>query len=159
MSVCGQQAQRALIFAWGFPKHCYPHRRCCVMDFETFVLVSSYLFIVATLSVLSVVILLALKWRSEAGTGIVSVVVLGDIGRSPRMQYHTLAMAQFGFEVDLVGFAGAQQPVRHVASSRVLISLMLIVDCIYFHYCHKVLRVYMPSATVSVPCLVQNAYL
>lgn len=103
------------------------------MDFETFVLVSSYLFIVTTLSILSVVILLALKWRSEAGTGIVSVVVLGDIGRSPRMQYHTIAMAQFGFEVDLVGFAGALLPVRHVDSSFVLISPMLIVDCIYFH--------------------------
>lgn len=77
------------------------------MNFEDVVIIPSYLLIVAAFSTVSVIALLALKWRSEAGTRIVSVVVLGDIGRSPRMQYHTIAMAQFGFEVDLVGFAGA----------------------------------------------------
>ncbi|KTW30457.1 chitobiosyldiphosphodolichol beta-1,4 mannosyltransferase [Pneumocystis jirovecii RU7] len=34
----------------------------------------------------------------------VCLVVLGDIGRSPRMQYHALSLAQHGFEVDLVGY-------------------------------------------------------
>ena len=77
------------------------------MNFEDVVIIPSYLLIVAAFSTVSVIALLALKWRSEVGTRIVSVVVLGDIGRSPRMQYHTVAMAQFGFEVDLVGFAGA----------------------------------------------------
>lgn len=34
-----------------------------------------------------------------------AVVVLGDIGRSPRMQYHALSLAeQAHFEVDLIGF-------------------------------------------------------
>lgn len=37
----------------------------------------------------------------------VAVVVLGDLGRSPRMQYHALALAERGAEVDLVGLAGA----------------------------------------------------
>jgi len=35
------------------------------------------------------------------------VVVLGDVGRSPRMQYHALALADAGAEVDLIGLAGS----------------------------------------------------
>ncbi|KAJ0413644.1 glycosyl transferases group 1-domain-containing protein [Aspergillus carlsbadensis] len=34
----------------------------------------------------------------------VQVLVLGDIGRSPRMQYHALSIAQGGGEVDLIGY-------------------------------------------------------
>lgn len=36
----------------------------------------------------------------------VSVVVLGDFGRSPRMQYHTLSLAKSNFAVDVVSFKG-----------------------------------------------------
>jgi hypothetical protein len=36
----------------------------------------------------------------------VAVVVLGDVGLSPRMQYHSLSLATEGNEVDVVGFAG-----------------------------------------------------
>lgn len=36
----------------------------------------------------------------------VQVVVLGDIGRSPRMQYHAISLARVGVRVDLIGFAG-----------------------------------------------------
>jgi len=36
----------------------------------------------------------------------VQVVVLGDIGRSPRMQYHALSIAKRGARVDLVGYTG-----------------------------------------------------
>uniref|UniRef100_A0A8C5LMP5 Chitobiosyldiphosphodolichol beta-mannosyltransferase n=1 Tax=Jaculus jaculus TaxID=51337 RepID=A0A8C5LMP5_JACJA len=32
------------------------------------------------------------------------VVVLGDVGRSPRMQYHALSLAKHGFAVTLLGF-------------------------------------------------------
>ncbi|CAG8704815.1 19651_t:CDS:2 [Gigaspora rosea] len=38
----------------------------------------------------------------------VTIVVLGDIGRSPRMQYHALSFAQNGWKVDLVGYDGAK---------------------------------------------------
>ncbi|XP_020902415.2 chitobiosyldiphosphodolichol beta-mannosyltransferase [Exaiptasia diaphana] len=38
----------------------------------------------------------------------VSVVVLGDVGRSPRMQNHALSFAKAGFHVDLVGFGGSR---------------------------------------------------
>lgn len=34
------------------------------------------------------------------------VLVLGDIGRSPRMQYHALSLSKHGFNVTLVGFLG-----------------------------------------------------
>jgi beta-1,4-mannosyltransferase len=36
-----------------------------------------------------------------------AVVVLGDLGRSPRMQYHALAAAASGADVDLIGLEGA----------------------------------------------------
>lgn len=34
----------------------------------------------------------------------VCVVVLGDIGRSPRMQYHSLSLANAGYNVDIIGY-------------------------------------------------------
>lgn len=36
----------------------------------------------------------------------VAVVVVGDLGRSPRMQYQALALADAGLAVDLIGLAG-----------------------------------------------------
>ncbi|KAL3503000.1 hypothetical protein ACH5RR_037449, partial [Cinchona calisaya] len=40
--------------------------------------------------------------------GRAAVVVLGDIGRSPRMQYHALSLArQAGLEVDIVAYGGS----------------------------------------------------
>ncbi|XP_046968825.1 chitobiosyldiphosphodolichol beta-mannosyltransferase [Vanessa cardui] len=35
---------------------------------------------------------------------VVKVVVLGDIGRSPRMQYHALSLAGCGFDVNMIGY-------------------------------------------------------
>jgi len=37
----------------------------------------------------------------------VQVLVLGDIGRSPRMQYHALSIAKHGGQVDLIGYKGS----------------------------------------------------
>ncbi len=39
----------------------------------------------------------------------VAVLVLGDIGRSPRMQNHAVSFARAGWDVDLVGFRGKSQ--------------------------------------------------
>lgn len=36
------------------------------------------------------------------------MVVLGDIGRSPRMQYHAYSLAREGYNVDIVGYAGSK---------------------------------------------------
>jgi len=38
----------------------------------------------------------------------VVVIVLGDVGRSPRMQYHALSLLRQGCEVSLVGYAGEE---------------------------------------------------
>ncbi|KAI8851514.1 hypothetical protein BC829DRAFT_386887 [Chytridium lagenaria] len=46
----------------------------------------------------------------------VAVVVLGDIGRSPRMQYHALSLSQNGFFVDLVGYSGSA-PLRSLTDN------------------------------------------
>ncbi|OAX82508.1 hypothetical protein ACJ72_03145 [Emergomyces africanus] len=37
----------------------------------------------------------------------VQIVVLGDIGRSPRMQYHALSIAKHGGNVSIIGYAGS----------------------------------------------------
>ena len=36
-----------------------------------------------------------------------AVIVIGDPGRSPRMQYHAVSLADAGSEVDLIGLEGA----------------------------------------------------
>jgi beta-1,4-mannosyltransferase len=38
----------------------------------------------------------------------VQIVVLGDIGRSPRMQYHALSIAKHGGRVFLIGYQGRE---------------------------------------------------
>lgn len=52
-------------------------------------------------------VLLLVAWKRGRRAGAVPhvvVVVLGDVGRSPRMQYHALSLAQNGFSVTLLGF-------------------------------------------------------
>ncbi|KAJ4427362.1 hypothetical protein ANN_24982 [Periplaneta americana] len=44
----------------------------------------------------------------------VCVVVLGDIGRSPRMQYHSLSFAEEGYDVDVVGYSGSE-PIKELS--------------------------------------------
>jgi hypothetical protein len=43
---------------------------------------------------------------SEANPTSIQVVVLGDIGRSPRMQYHALSIAKHGGHVQMIGYLG-----------------------------------------------------
>lgn len=40
----------------------------------------------------------------------VQILVLGDIGRSPRMQYHAISVAKLGKKVDLIGYKGEFMP-------------------------------------------------
>uniref|UniRef100_A0A8C8UCN7 Chitobiosyldiphosphodolichol beta-mannosyltransferase n=1 Tax=Peromyscus maniculatus bairdii TaxID=230844 RepID=A0A8C8UCN7_PERMB len=57
--------------------------------------------------VLLLPVLLLVAWKRGRRAGAVPhvvVVVLGDVGRSPRMQYHALSLAQNGFSVTLLGF-------------------------------------------------------
>ncbi|XP_052535920.1 uncharacterized protein LOC128079068 isoform X3 [Tympanuchus pallidicinctus] len=50
--------------------------------------------------------LAAMLWRRRAvrGAGRVCVAVLGDLGRSPRMQHHALSLARHGRGVSLLGY-------------------------------------------------------
>jgi beta-1,4-mannosyltransferase len=43
---------------------------------------------------------------TKARTTSVQIVVLGDIGRSPRMEYHALSIAKHGGRVDIIGVLG-----------------------------------------------------
>lgn len=45
---------------------------------------------------------------TEAKKKNVCVVVLGDIGRSPRMQYHAQSLVREGYNVDIVGYSDSQ---------------------------------------------------
>ena len=48
-----------------------------------------------------------LDWPYKNDRMRVTIVVLGDIGRSPRMQYHALALAHASADVDVVGYPGS----------------------------------------------------
>ncbi|NWH36632.1 ALG1 mannosyltransferase, partial [Chloropsis hardwickii] len=55
-------------------------------------------------AVAALLFLLLWRRRRAGGAGRVCVAVLGDLGRSPRMQYHALALARHGREVALLGY-------------------------------------------------------
>ncbi|NXY16066.1 ALG1 mannosyltransferase, partial [Atrichornis clamosus] len=57
-----------------------------------------------TSAVAALLFLLLWRRRRAGGAGRVCVAVLGDVGRSPRMQYHALALARHGREVSLLGY-------------------------------------------------------
>lgn len=68
------------------------------------------LYVVGALVILRVISLIIVKRFYTSApiitTQTISIVVLGDIGRSPRIQYHALSFAEAGFLVDLIGYAG-----------------------------------------------------
>lgn len=43
---------------------------------------------------------------AQSGDESVQIVVLGDIGRSPRMQYHAISFGKHGGKVQLIGYLG-----------------------------------------------------
>lgn len=53
---------------------------------------------------------------SDTNKGRVCVVVVGDIGRSPRMQYHALSMVEEGYDVEVIGYQGSN-PVEKLRNS------------------------------------------
>ena len=57
--------------------------------------------------IFGVVVLRIVRWTRRGNAKRVCVVVLGDIGRSPRMQYHSLSLADAGYDVSLIGYAGS----------------------------------------------------
>lgn len=66
------------------------------------------LTLLVVISTLFTILLLLLPSQRDASDQqcTFQVVVLGDLGRSPRMQYHALSIAQHGGIVQLVGYRG-----------------------------------------------------
>ena len=56
---------------------------------------------------------MATGFRTAKAGSRACIIVLGDIGRSPRMQYHALSLAKTGFEVDIVGYGGKSHGSQH----------------------------------------------
>ena len=56
-------------------------------------------------SVLAIFMISCLVFRLKKPNR-VCVIVIGDIGRSPRMQNHAISLAESGHVVDLVGLRG-----------------------------------------------------
>ena len=51
---------------------------------------------------------IALRKDIDSTKGRICVLVLGDFGRSPRMQYHALSLAKEGYSVDVVVYGGSR---------------------------------------------------
>ena len=54
--------------------------------------------------------------KSESGDASNSrfqILVLGDVGRSPRMQYHAISISKHGGVVDLIGYGGETRYFAH----------------------------------------------
>lgn len=65
------------------------------------------------------ILLLFVHWlrgRKKNTKPRICIVVLGDVGRSPRMQYHALSCAKAGFQVELLGFGGSK-PIQELTDS------------------------------------------
>lgn len=66
---------------------------------------ASYVAVLAVAASLLLLLLVSWKrWRQGRAKWHVIIVVLGDVGRSPRMQYHALSFVKSGFSVTLLGF-------------------------------------------------------
>lgn len=69
---------------------------------------------VVSLAVATGLASLWLRRRDDGTERRVCVLVLGDLGRSPRMQYHALSLSKHGYHVTFVGFSGKSEPsLRH----------------------------------------------
>ncbi|XP_072691771.1 chitobiosyldiphosphodolichol beta-mannosyltransferase isoform X4 [Canis lupus baileyi] len=78
--------------------------------------------VAASLLLLLLLLLVSWKrWRGARAKRHVLIVVLGDVGRSPRMQYHALSFVQSGFAVTLLGFCNSRPYEELLQNSRIQI--------------------------------------
>lgn len=61
-----------------------------------------------TYIIVGIIIVFVLRLRLGHNAKRAHVVVLGDIGRSPRMQFHALSLANIGFQVCMFGYLESQ---------------------------------------------------
>eukprot|EP00063_Salmo_salar_P013691 XP_013988526.1 PREDICTED: chitobiosyldiphosphodolichol beta-mannosyltransferase isoform X3 [Salmo salar] len=76
---------------------------------------------VTVTAVLVTQLLLKLRRRDALTERRVCVLVLGDIGRSPRMQYHALSLSKHGYSVTFVGFSGTKPHQDVIGDERITI--------------------------------------
>lgn len=65
-----------------------------------------YVVILLSLAFLTCITWNALRPHSNHSSRSVAILVLGDIGRSPRMMYHAQSFADTGFVTHLIGYGG-----------------------------------------------------
>jgi beta-1,4-mannosyltransferase len=63
-----------------------------------------FVLILIAAAVLGLFLLRAVFYKSGPKTAF--VVVLGDLGRSPRMNYHCLSLTNLGYKIKFIGYAG-----------------------------------------------------
>lgn len=101
------------------------------------------LIFLASLPILCYLKNLYLQRRLRSDQKNVCVLVLGDIGRSPRMQYHAISFAREGFTVDVIGYPGSP-PMREITENKLirihyLRSLPEMQNGIFSAYIYKIL--------------------
>jgi len=88
------------------------------------VLLALVLLIFSTASLILIVYFLPTSYnpKDEASKGPprYQILVLGDIGRSPRMQYHAISMGKYGGSVDLIGYLGTTGPYSFEGQSELI---------------------------------------
>ena len=65
-----------------------------------------YVVVLLFLGLLTWIIWNFIRAHTNRSSRSVAVLVLGDIGRSPRMMYHAQSFAETGFTTHLIGYGG-----------------------------------------------------
>ena len=73
------------------------------------------LYYIAIFVVVVCVIYIFSQWV-QSGKGLITVLVLGDMGHSPRMQNHVSCLASIGLKVDFIGYLESALP-SHIDTS------------------------------------------
>ncbi|XP_033119041.1 chitobiosyldiphosphodolichol beta-mannosyltransferase-like [Anneissia japonica] len=81
-----------------------------ILQVSLIIFMEIYLYFNGLYSLMFVTILflyMASGFRVARSGSQVCIIVLGDIGRSPRMQYHAISFAKLKFDVDIIGYGGS----------------------------------------------------
>ncbi|XP_071797701.1 chitobiosyldiphosphodolichol beta-mannosyltransferase-like [Asterias amurensis] len=68
--------------------------------------------------------IMAMGYRKARCGSRACLLVLGDIGRSPRMQYHALSLATEGFDVEIVGYGGSKPHGDVLVNDKITLHIM-----------------------------------
>jgi beta-1,4-mannosyltransferase len=77
-----------------------------------------FVLVVVVIAVCATLLLKPTRYEPRPSKPVsVQIVVLGDIGHSPRMQYHALSIAKHGGQVSIVGYQGLIQAANMTSKS------------------------------------------